>query len=183
VSAPHDAHFPRIEEAMSVGSVTTSSSIYQAALSQSTYATTKNNFKLLETALKAGNLEAAQSAFAEIQKNAPDKSSQTSSTSSTDSQDPFATLASALESGDLAGAKSAFQTIQEEQAKKSLSQGLTATDGTDATQSTQSLASTSLAAMTSGMFMNSNSSSSGTSSSSDLKSIYQNLGSTLDLLV
>jgi len=172
---------------MSVGSVTSSSNVYQPTSSQSPFAAAKKNFKALEDALKSGDLKAAQSAFAEIQKNAPKKPSQTASTSTSDSQDPFSALASALQSGDLNAAKSAFQSIQDmfkshnQHKKHDKDQGVAGVGATQGTQSSQSISASSLAAMTNGLF--SQSSTDNSSSGSDLMAMFQKLGSKLDLKV
>jgi hypothetical protein len=72
--------------------------------------------KALADALKDGDLSAAQSAFASLQKSLPsgpppDRTSSTSASSQ--GSNPLQTLATALQSGDLAGAQAAFAAMQQ----------------------------------------------------------------------
>lgn len=72
-----------------------------------------NDFEALESALKSGNLKAAQHAFATLQQNSP----QTANTGSAFSQNSqaasaFQALERAINSGNLPAAQQAFITLQ-----------------------------------------------------------------------
>ena len=66
----------------------------------------KADFKALAAALKSGNLQDAQTAYAAIQKDRP------ANASNNNSQDPMAAIGQALQSGNLAAAQNAFSSLQ-----------------------------------------------------------------------
>jgi outer membrane protein assembly factor BamD (BamD/ComL family) len=90
------------------------SSISGASASGSTQQTqwnqAQNPFQQLSQALASGNLSAAQSAFTQIQQNAPQGASAQGGQSGTS---PFAALGQALQSGNLSAAQSAFSQLQQ----------------------------------------------------------------------
>ena len=77
-------------------------------------------WKALQTALKQGNLSAAQTAFSAIQQNMP-AGPQGSQSNQSSSNNPMAqamsNLESALSKGDLTGAQTAFSTLQSDMQK------------------------------------------------------------------
>jgi len=93
--------------------IASSTSATQAA----TWAQPANPFKQLAEALQSGNLAAAQQAFAQIQKNAPqgatDQATQASTGQPGSRQAAFAALGQALQSGNLAAAQQAFAQLQQ----------------------------------------------------------------------
>lgn len=84
---------------MQVSSSTTQST--QTA-SSSQFQQVRSDFKDLADALKSGNLSAAQSAYADLQKNAPPGAQN-------DPNNPLAKVGQALQQGDLSAAQSAFK--------------------------------------------------------------------------
>ena len=96
---------------MNVSSLSSASISYQDQQKQ-------NPFQALGSALQAGDLGAAQTAFSQLQARFQGQSGANTNTnpvSSTQSgsTSPLQTLASALQSGDLAGAQKAFQALQQ----------------------------------------------------------------------
>lgn len=106
----------------SISSVSSSSSSsYVFELNQTKASQRKKNMDDLSKALESGDLEAAKTAFAAIQKDMASKGTSASGStssdgSSTDSNNPmakdFQALSDALDSGDIEAAKSAFDTIK-----------------------------------------------------------------------
>ncbi len=80
---------------------------------QSPWAQRKNLFDQLGQALQKGDLKAAQTAFAALQKNAPQGPPPSQNGQGNGAQSPFAALADALQKGDLAGAQQAFSQVQQ----------------------------------------------------------------------
>ncbi len=78
---------------------------------------TKSDFQNLGQALQSGNLTAAQSAFAALQKDYQSQNSQSTSTSGANSpvSSDLTTLANALNTGNLTTAQAAFSQLQKDQ--------------------------------------------------------------------
>jgi hypothetical protein len=99
---------------MSVSAISSSSDPYSPAVKSST-AQRRQEFQALASALKSGDLGAAQSAFASLQSTQPSASQSQAGQSSRPNSDQSANiqaLASALQSGDIAGAQTAFAALQ-----------------------------------------------------------------------
>jgi hypothetical protein len=95
---------------MSVSGVSSSSGVSPTDL-QSKFKQVKADFKALSDALNSGDVSSAQSAYAQLQKDLPQKAQ--SADSSTSGDTPMSALGKALQSGDLAGAQQAFATLQQ----------------------------------------------------------------------
>ena len=102
---------------MSVSGIS-STSLYSTQSTQSNFQQIQQAFKQLGQDLQSGNLSAAQSDFASLQKLVPQWSAATSSTSSSQSSSPiaqaFSQLAKDLQSGNLSAAQQDFATIQQD---------------------------------------------------------------------
>jgi len=100
---------------MSVSAISSSSDPYSPSVQAA--AQRRQEFQALGTALKSGDLAAAQSAFASLQ-SAPRSSSSSQSQAgqsprpNTDQSANVQALASALQTGDIAAAQSAFAALQ-----------------------------------------------------------------------
>jgi DNA-binding FadR family transcriptional regulator len=94
------------ECAMSIGAVSSSTSVYQPNSQQNTM---QQNFQALVQAIQSGNLSAAQQAYATLTQNAQ---TQTANGSSNGQINPFqqalASIGSALQSGNISGAQTAM---------------------------------------------------------------------------
>ena len=98
----------------SVSSATNSAADLQASQQQR-----QLDFQNLSAALQSGDVNSAQQAFAQLQKDSP-RLAQALSSSSTSNDSPritdMKTLASALQSGDISGAQQAFAKLQTDSA-------------------------------------------------------------------
>jgi soluble cytochrome b562 len=99
---------------MSVSAISSSSGVSPVDW-QSKAQQIKTDLQSLAQALQSGNLQAAQQAFAALQKDSPAKSSTTttSSTNSSNPNDQMNTLSQALQSGNLSAAQQAFSQLQQ----------------------------------------------------------------------
>jgi DNA-binding FadR family transcriptional regulator len=96
----------------SIDPVSSLGSAYQSS-STNTNQQVKSDFKSLFDALKSGDMTAAQTAFASLQKDAPNLfPSTTSQTSSATQTTPLSDLAAALNKGDLTAAQTAMTALQ-----------------------------------------------------------------------
>lgn len=95
----------------SINPLSSSDAAYQAASPQSNKQI-RTDFKALAEALKSGDLNAAQTAFAALKKDAPELAQKLASqdAGSTESN-PFNALAAALDKGDIQAAKTAMASL------------------------------------------------------------------------
>ena len=102
---------------MDVSSISQASSVYTGQ-TNSAFQSWRQNFQALGSALQAGNLAGAQSAFANLMQNAPaalGAPNTNTSQNQTLTQD-FNTLLGALQSGNLSDAQKAFATLKQDMA-------------------------------------------------------------------
>lgn len=101
---------------MSVSGISSSSlfDLIDSTSAQSQKQQVQQEVQQLGKDLSAGNLSAAQADFATLQKNDPQASSATSSTSNNPIAQAFQQLAQDLQSGNLSGAQQDFSTIQQD---------------------------------------------------------------------
>ena len=101
---------------MSVSGISSSSlfDLLESASAQNPKQQVQQEIQQLGKDLSAGNLSAAQADFATLQKNDPQASSATSSTSNNPIAQAFQQLATDLQSGNLSGAQQDFSTIQQD---------------------------------------------------------------------
>ena len=96
---------------MSVSGISSATGISQTNGTQARFKQVKNDFQQLGHALQAGDISAAQQAFAALQQLIPNLSTN-------NSQNPLVadmnTIGKALQSGDLTTAKSAFAKLQQD---------------------------------------------------------------------
>lgn len=104
---------------MNIGSVSSHSGSCDTQRTNS-FKTIREDFKSLQSALKSGDLKAAQDAYAKLKQDlpAPKNASGSSSGGSGSGSSSFSTdldaIGSALQSGDLSGAQKAFATFQQD---------------------------------------------------------------------
>jgi predicted helicase len=101
---------------MSVSGISSSSlfDLLESTSAQNPKQQVQQEIQQLGKDLSAGNLSAAQADFATLQKNDPQASSATSSTSNNPIAQAFQQLATDLQSGNLSGAQQDFSTIQQD---------------------------------------------------------------------
>ncbi len=101
---------------MSVSGISSSSlfDLLESASAQSQKQQVQQEVQQLGKDLSAGNLSAAQADFATLQKNDPQASTATSSTSNNPIAQAFQQLAQDMQSGNLSGAQQDFSTIQQD---------------------------------------------------------------------
>ena len=110
------AAFRKREIVMSVSGISSSSlfDLLESASAQNPKQQVQQEIQQLGKDLSAGNLSAAQSDFATLQKNDPQASTATSSTSNNPIAQAFQQLAKDLQSGNLSAAQQDFSTIQQD---------------------------------------------------------------------
>ncbi|MGA8493617.1 MAG: hypothetical protein WB711_24560 [Terriglobales bacterium] len=101
---------------MSVSGISSSSlfDLLESASAQNPKQQVQQEIQQLGKDLSAGNLSAAQADFATLQKNDPQASTATSSTSNNPIAQAFQQLAQDLQSGNLSGAQQDFSTLQQD---------------------------------------------------------------------
>ncbi len=105
---------------------------------QSQWAQRKSLFDQLGQALQKGDLQAAQTAFAALQQNAPQGPPPPQNGQGNASQNPFSALADALQKGDLAGAQQAFSQIQQARGHHHHHRAQASTSGAETSAATSS---------------------------------------------
>ena len=101
---------------MAISGVSSTINAYQSNV-QSTYKQRQQDVQNLASALQAGDVTGAQTAFAALQKLRPGgqtRSGQQGNSATSPISRDFSALGNALQSGDIAGAQSAFATLQKD---------------------------------------------------------------------
>lgn len=98
---------------MNVSSVSQSQSTFDPSAMKAQFKQRRQDFQSLQDALQSGDLSAAQSAFAALQKDAPAGKADKSKDNSPMSKD-FQALQTALQSGNISDAQKAFATLQQD---------------------------------------------------------------------
>jgi hypothetical protein len=99
---------------MSGLSINPVSSYYVPSYTQSATNSAQTNFQNLSLALQSGNVAAARSAFAALQKTFQGQTSLTQTSGTSNAIGGFNSLAQALDSGDLAASQAAFADLQQD---------------------------------------------------------------------
>lgn len=99
---------------MNIGSVSSSCAGASDSTRQDKFKTIRQDFKDLQSALKSGDLKAAQDAYAKLKQDLPAKSSSDSSSGQGQFGTDLDAIGSALQSNDLSGAQKAFATFQQD---------------------------------------------------------------------